>query len=268
MKRSSWSPFVLAGLLACTACTPSESDDDDDDVGEADSTSEDDTTDATDDADTTDDMGDTGDTTDATDDADTDETTEGSDSTDTGDPDCTGPQTTQPLPAQFEQPASPTEPGSTWAYFELTDFQPQSCNFGQTYGLETFKGRVTLVTLMRSNCEICQGTLEHLEEMQIQLELEGYEVWFVVINQPGFEATQQEFIDRASFPLLQDTAEVKAWDLMNQLEPLMGTDDIYIYTADGVLSSYFSYAANNPTIMLETQAGYDNVYNAILAAME
>jgi hypothetical protein len=82
---------------------------------------------------------------DATDDADT---------TDTGDPDCTGPQGTQPLPAEYEQPASPTTPGSTWAYFELTDFQPQSCNFGQTYSLETFKGRVTLVSLMRSTCEI------------------------------------------------------------------------------------------------------------------
>jgi hypothetical protein len=252
MKRSSSLPLLLSVLLACTEGRGGE------DEAAGDTTAGDgDTTDGTDDADTTD----------ATDDADTTDATDDADTTDTGDPDCTGPQGTQPLPAEYEQPASPTTPGSTWAYFELTDFQPQSCNFGQTYSLETFKGRVTLVSLMRSTCEICQGTIEKLEQMQIQLELEGYEVWFVVINQPGYDDTQQEFIDRASFPLLQDTNDVQAWELLNQLEPLMGTDDMYIYTADGVLSSYFSYAANNPTIDLSTQAGWDNVYDAILAAM-
>lgn len=184
----------------------------------------------------------------------------------TGELDCTSPPIAVPM-AGGAQPPNPMTPGSPWPHFELTDFQPQSCLFGQTYSLESFKGRVTLLSLMRSTCEICQGTIGYLEQMKLQLELEGYEVYFVVINQPTYEASQQEFIDRASFPLLQDTLDVKAWDLLNQLEPLQGTDDIYIYRADGTLSSYFSYAANNPTIMLETQAGWDNVYNAILAAM-
>lgn len=197
----------------------------------------------------------------------TDPTTDTSDTSTTGDPDCTGPQVAVPMPVGAEQPANPFMPGTSWPHFELSDFQPQSCLFGQTYSLESFKGRVTLLSLMRSTCEICQGTIGYLEQMQVQLELEGYEVYFVVINQPTYEASQQEFIDRASFPLLQDTLEVRAWDLLSQLEPLQGTDDIYIYRADGTLSSYFSYAANNPTIMLETQAGWDNVYNAILAAM-
>lgn len=206
---------------------------------------------------------------DATDTAESTASAEGNDTSDTsttGEPDCTGPQVAVPM-AGGAQPANPLQPGSPWPNFELTDFQPQSCLFGQTYSLESFAGRVTLLSLMRSTCEICQGTIEYLEQMQLQLELEGYEVYFVVINQPTYEASQQEFIDRASFPLLQDTLDVKAWDLLNQLEPLQGTDDIYIYRADGTLSSYFSYAANNPTIMLETPAGWDNVYNAILAAM-
>lgn len=264
MKSAPWL-FALTLLTACTSEAGDESNADEAASSEADAadTSEADTSAGSEsDADTTT----TGDATDATDE--TSDTVETSDTTSTtGDPDCTGPQVAVPMPAGAEQPANPFMPGTSWPHFELTDFQPQSCLFGQTYSLESFKGRVTLLSLMRTTCEICQGTIEQLEQMQLELELEGYEVYFVVINQPTYEASQQEFIDRASFPLLQDTLDVKAWDLLNQLEPLQGTDDIYIYKADGTLSSYFSYAANNPTIMLETQAGWDNVYNAILAAM-
>jgi hypothetical protein len=181
------------------------------------------------------------------------------------DPNCTGPNGTQPVPANATQPAMPMSPGSTWAYFELEDFQPQSCNYGESYSLETFKGRVTLFTLMRSTCTICQGTLEKLEQMHTQLTIEGYDVWFVALNQDGYADSQQEFIDRASFPLVQDTAQANAWGLMNEVG--LGTDDIYIYDANGVLHSYFSYADANPSIDLSTQAGWDTVYGAVLAAL-
>jgi peroxiredoxin len=156
-------------------------------------------------------------------------------------------------------------PGSTWAYFELEDFQPQSCNDGQSYSLETFKGRVTLFTLMRATCTICQATLEKLEQMHTQLTLEGYEVWFVALNQDGYADAQQEFIDRASFPLVQDTAQANAWGLMNEVG--LGTDDIYIYDASGVLHSYFNYADANPNIDLDTQDGWDTIYGAVIAAL-
>ncbi|PRQ05317.1 Redoxin [Enhygromyxa salina] len=192
---------------------------------------------------------------------------EGDGDTDTDtDTDCTGPNGTQPLPPDYVQPDSPTVPGSTWAYFELEDFQPQSCNFGETYSLETFKGQVTLLTLMRASCEICQGTLEKLEEMHTQLSLEGYELWFVALNQDGYADWQQEFIDRASFPLIQDTAQANAWGLLNEVG--LGTDDIYIYDASGTLRSYFNYADANPNIDLNTQDGWDTVYSALIAALE
>ena len=32
--------------------------------------------------------------------------------------------------------------------FALTDFQPQSCGFGATYGLPTFAGKVTVVAIL------------------------------------------------------------------------------------------------------------------------
>ncbi|MCA9697738.1 MAG: redoxin domain-containing protein [Myxococcales bacterium] len=254
--------FFFAGALlllpACQGITVTNQDagSESDDIGESTGDSTDVGSDATDASETTDT---------ATSDTTTD-TGSSTDTTDTGPLDCTGPQGIQPLPADYSQPATPKAPGSTWAYFELVDFQPQSCNFGQSYSLETFKGRVTLVSLMRSTCMICQGTIEKLEQMYQQLSDEGYEVWFVVINQHGYDASQQEFIDRVSFPLLQDRVEVDAWDLMNI--PGMGTDDMYIYGADGILHSYFNYAANNPSIDLKTQAGWDTVYNAILDALQ
>jgi hypothetical protein len=183
-----------------------------------------------------------------------------------GDPECSGPVGTQPLPPNFMQPAAPKAPGSTWAYFELEDFQPRSCNFGETYSLEAYQGEVTLVTLMRATCEICQGTLVKLEQMQLELTLAGYTVYVVAINQAGYENAQQEMIDRASFPLLQDTADANAWDLMN--EPNFGTDDMYIYDRDGQLHSYFNFADANPNIDLETTDGWATIYDALIAALE
>jgi hypothetical protein len=38
--------------------------------------------------------------------------------------------------------------GEAAPVFALTDFQPQSCGFGATYGLEAFKGKVTVVVLL------------------------------------------------------------------------------------------------------------------------
>lgn len=38
-------------------------------------------------------------------------------------------------------------PMPTWA---LTDFEPKSPGYGKTYGLETFKGKVTVVALLAS----------------------------------------------------------------------------------------------------------------------
>jgi hypothetical protein len=268
MMKSSFVALVCLSLFACTV-------DEIDDTGAGETAAEGDgdgdTGDGDGDGDTGDGDGDTGDGDGDTGDGDGDgDTGDGDgdtgDGDGDGDPDCTGPVGTQPLPPNFVQPVDPKAPGSTWAYFELQDFQPQSCNFGETYSLEAYAGEVTLVTLMRATCEICLGTLVKLEEMQLELTLAGYTVHFVAINQAGYAAAQQDMIDRASFALLQDTAEANAWDLMN--EPNLGTDDMYIYDRDGLLHSYFNYADADPNIDLETPAGYAVIYDALIAALE
>ena len=57
-----------------------------------------------------------------------------------------------------EGPSDPCSPdldpaqcnGQTAPEFVAYDFQPQSCGYGATYGLETFKGHVTLAVLLAS----------------------------------------------------------------------------------------------------------------------
>jgi len=40
---------------------------------------------------------------------------------------------------------APSDPSLAWA---LEDFQPRSCGFGQTYGLEAFRGKPIIVALL------------------------------------------------------------------------------------------------------------------------
>ena len=45
-------------------------------------------------------------------------------------------------------PLGPTEIGSDAPLYQLTDFQPQSCGFDATYGLDQFVGSVTVAALL------------------------------------------------------------------------------------------------------------------------
>ena len=40
--------------------------------------------------------------------------------------------------------------GATMPTWQLADFQPKSAGYGKTYGLEAFKGKVTVVALLAS----------------------------------------------------------------------------------------------------------------------
>jgi hypothetical protein len=42
----------------------------------------------------------------------------------------------------------PSEIGSARPIYQLKDFQPLSCGYGATYGLDTFKGKVTVAVLL------------------------------------------------------------------------------------------------------------------------
>lgn len=182
--------------------------------------------------------------------------TDASGETETGDEPCVG---VTPL---TDPPAEPcAECAPAW---RLEDVQPRSCGFGQTYGLDSFEGHVTLVALLAGWCSYCQAQTLALEQLKLELALEGYDVEMVTIN--GTTANnaddQGELIDRCSFPIFQDLDEVGAWDLHGG-----GKDDMFIYAADGTLAQALPVEGELGT-NLSTDEGYANVKQALIEAFE
>lgn len=156
----------------------------------------------------------------------------------------------------------PTCPGAAMPAYVLEDVQPQSARFGETYGLDAFRGEVTVVAILASWCSFCQSQIQEFEGMSVDLALSGYTVNFVAINQTGAESTLQNFLDRCSFPILQDVAEVDAWGLHTARK-----DDIFIYAADGSLAEFIRVSGLPSDIRtLASEAGYDWMRGRIIAA--
>ncbi len=140
--------------------------------------------------------------------------------------------------------AAPTDPGAPAPTWSLPDFQPQSAAFGQTYGLDQFRGSALLVTLLNGSCNTCRGMAAGLESLQQELVAEGMNVRFCAINE-YYDLNGQLLADLCSFPLFQDSESVNAWAMHG------GTrDDIYVYSSGGVLVRYYELPAGiegNPT---------------------
>ncbi len=158
----------------------------------------------------------------------------------------------------------PTCPGAAMPAYVLEDVQPESARFGETYGLDVFRGDVTVVAILASWCSFCQSQIQELEGMSVDLALSGYTVNFVAVNQTGAEDTLQNFLDRCSFPILQDVAEVDAWGAHQARK-----DDIFIYAADGSLAEFIRVSGLPSDIRtLASEAGYDWMRGRIIAAFD
>ena len=158
------------------------------------------------------------------------------------------------------KPLSPKEPGSPWPEWELTDFQPKSLRFNETYGLNHFRGRVTLVALLATWCPYCQVQLEKMEELKKEFEANRVKVNFVAVNIASGASQQDEFTSRSSFPLFQDTDLEDAFGLHQG-----NKDDYYIYNERGELSDFFPFGGDRESDLASPE-GYANVKQAILDA--
>jgi len=156
------------------------------------------------------------------------------------------------------QTTSPRKIGSTWPSWELLDFQPESLKYKQTYGLDQFRGRVTIVGLLGSWCHFCRRQIEKMELLQKELSTDGFEVNFVVINIHSGMDSQDEFISRCSFPLFQDTKEVDAFSKHQG-----GKDDFYIYNERGELTDYFPFLGERNSDLNDDE-GYKNIKQSLL----
>lgn len=161
---------------------------------------------------------------------------------------------TQPLPVYCAGAMAPS--------FALEDIQPRSEGFQQTYGLERFTGKVTVVSLLAAWCPFCRSQAENMERMKQELLNEGVDANFVSVNSVDAYEDKDQLLARCSFPVLQDTLAVTAWDLLGGVK-----DDIYVYDRQGVLLRRFR-ATGTTNIRLSTEDGYANLKTAVKQASQ
>ena len=141
-------------------------------------------------------------------------------------------------------------PIPTW---RMADFQPLSCGFEQTYGLDSFTqpapgGRATLVALFNAGCGYCRGQAEQLDRMRIELRLQGHDAYFVALNGHRYAVHQEGLAARCSFPLLQDTEELGGLDAMDG-----AIYDMFVYRPDGTLHVFLPGFGGPDTYLSEDE---------------
>ncbi len=156
---------------------------------------------------------------------------------------------------------NPKDEGAPLPVYQLDDFQPRSCGYQATYGLQVPQGQVTVVALLAGWCGYCQSQASYLDQLRKELEVSGKSVQFLAVNKHDAVVHQEKLTARCSFPLLQDVPEVNAWTLHHGGKK----DDIYVYGSDGKLSAFLRMTDTVNT-NLSTQVGYQTIITAILEA--
>jgi len=143
------------------------------------------------------------------------------------------------LPEQAVVPTPGATPGAvadgkevyvlpTWT---REDVQPKSPRKGQTYGLESFRGKTIVVTLFEGFCTFCRSNSLLAEQLQNELTQEGYDVVSVILGDPN----ASEFVSRVSFPIFRDT-DGSAW---REMRPNAVKHDTYVFGPDGKRAFFF-----------------------------
>lgn len=158
-----------------------------------------------------------------------------------------------------EEP-QPNEPGAAAPDWQLQDFQPLSERYQEVYGLESFRGSVTLIALYAGWCNTCQGAALTLNGLVKEWQAEGLNLRVLALNQANALHDQQALIDRWEYPLFQDTEAVDAFGQHGGTK-----DDMFVYTAGGVLSAFLKWGGELEVYPF-SDAGRQNIENAILEA--
>jgi hypothetical protein len=154
----------------------------------------------------------------------------------------------------------PTEEGARAPDWKLRDFQPKSPRFGQVYGLEEFRGSVLVLGLYSGLCGTCAGLASGMNELEHRWQKEGFNVRFAALNVAHGVTNQRDLTAVTDCPLFQDTEQVNAFRQQGGRQ-----DDLFVYTPDGRLSTYFKWGGKVPFDPLSTQ-GQTNLRAAIVKA--
>ncbi|MEY3013753.1 MAG: Redoxin [Pseudomonadota bacterium] len=127
--------------------------------------------------------------------------------------------------------------------WELEDINPGSPRYGQTYGLDTFKGKKIVVALVSDWCNSCMAQTELMQKLQDQAEAAGLgDVQMVVINDKQKQKVENLTNRAKNIPIFQDVGGVDAWAKMN--EPHKGK-----FSGSQIRNSGYGFAKNGSEIM-------------------
>jgi len=86
----------------------------------------------------------------------------------------------------------------------------------------------------------------------------GVDVNVVTINIHNGVKDQDKLVEECTYPLLQDTKEIDAWNVLNGTK-----DDFYFYDSQGTLAAYLAIDGD-VSINMQTTAGYSNVRDLLM----
>jgi thiol-disulfide isomerase/thioredoxin len=155
---------------------------------------------------------------------------------------------------------TPNEPGAAEPGFKLEDFQPKSARFGETYGLDEFRGSVLFMPLYAGWCDTCIGCADILNDVYKEWQADGLNVRVAAINPINALPHQKYLVEVCDFPLLQDTEQAHAWDALPGAK-----DDTSVYNADGTLHQFIRFEGNLNQ-MIVSEAGKAFFRKAIVDA--
>jgi hypothetical protein len=143
------------------------------------------------------------------------------------------PQTKTEAPSTPGSPTTATgstTPSETTTQFELPtwmrqDVQPKSSRYQQTYGLEAFRGKAVVVVLLEGYCPFCQSNSTLAQELNDELESEGYDAQVVVLA----DGYGEQFVSKVSLPIFDD-ADKSAW---KEMRPNAYKHDTYVFAPSG-----------------------------------
>jgi cytochrome oxidase Cu insertion factor (SCO1/SenC/PrrC family) len=135
-------------------------------------------------------------------------------------------------------PADPRAPGAALPTWALPDIQPVSDRFEERYGLDAFTGRVQVVALHAAWCSYCRSQAQRMEQVALELGMEGIDVQMVSVNAADGDAVARagELAEMCTFPVFQDQGQGEAWAAM-----VGRKDDLYIYRPDGTLLRHIDH---------------------------
>ncbi|MCB9740875.1 MAG: redoxin family protein [Deltaproteobacteria bacterium] len=152
--------------------------------------------------------------------------------------------------------------------WELEDINPGSAGFGQTYGLDTFKGKKVVVALVSDWCNSCLAQTELMQKLQDQAEAAGHgDVQMIVINDKQKTNPATLTKKAKNIPIFQDVGGVDAWGQMNESHKgkFSGSqirNSGYGFAKNGAPIMYFAPNGSGSLNLSEFEAAAKTVINA------